>query len=137
VPGTAPDAALIRRILQQSHVIAVVGLSADPARPSHGVARYLQDHGYRIIPVNPRYTEVLGEKCYASLREVPDKIDLVDCFRKSGDIPPIAEDAIAVGARVLWMQAGIVNEAAAARARAAGLEVVMDRCIKVDHAHLL
>jgi uncharacterized protein len=137
VPGTAPDAALIRRILQQSHVIAVVGLSADPARPSHGVARYLQDHGYRIIPVNPRYTEVLGETCYASLREVPDKIDLVDCFRKSEDIAPIAEDAIAVGARVLWMQAGIVNEAAAARARTAGLEVVMDRCIKVDHAYLL
>lgn len=137
MPGTTADAAVIRRILKQSHVIAVVGLSADQWKPSYGVARYLQDHGYRIIPVNPRYAEILGEKCYPSLRDVPHKVDLVDCFRKSEDIPPVAEDAIAIGARVLWMQVGVVNEAAAARAHAAGLEVIMDRCLKVDHAHLL
>jgi uncharacterized protein len=127
----------LRRILGEYHTIAVVGLSADQGRPSYSVASYMQGHGYRIIPVNPRYQEVLGEKCYASLRDIPDKVDIVDCFRKSQDIPPIAEDAIAIGAKVLWMQAGIINEAAAARARAAGLDVVMDRCIKIEHARLI
>src|SRR5271165_1614678 len=130
------DIPTLRRILKTSRVIAVVGLSADWFRPSYFVAKYLQDHGYRVIPVNPRYPEILGEKCYASLRDIPEKVDVVDCFRKSEDIPPIAEDAIAIGAKVLWMQIGVISEAAAERARAAGLEVVMDRCVKIEHARL-
>jgi predicted CoA-binding protein len=89
-----------------------------------------------VIPVNPRYPQILGEKCYASLRDIPDQVDIVDCFRKSEDIPPIAEDAIAIGAKVLWMQIGVINDAAAQRARAAGLEVVMDHCVKIEHARL-
>jgi len=130
------DIPTLRRILKTNHTIAVVGLSADWFRPSYFVAKYMQAHGYRVIPVNPRYPEILGEKCYASLRDIPEKIDVVDCFRKSEDIPPIAEDAIAIGAKVLWMQIGVINEAAAERARAAGLEVVMDRCMKIEHARL-
>jgi uncharacterized protein len=96
----------------------------------------MQEHGYRIIPVNPAYQVVLGEKCYPSLRDVPEKIDMVDCFRKSAEIPAIAEDAIAIGAKTLWMQLGVVNEAAALRAQEAGLDVVMDRCVKIEHARL-
>jgi predicted CoA-binding protein len=130
------DIPTLRRILAENRTIAVVGLSADWFRPSYFAAKYMQAHGYRIIPVNPRYPEILGEKCYASLRDIPDKIGIVDCFRKSEDIAPICDDAIAIGARVLWMQIGIVNEAAAARARAAGLDVVMDRCVKIEHARL-
>jgi predicted CoA-binding protein len=130
------DIPTLRRILGENRTIAVVGLSADWFRPSYFAAKYMQAHGYRIIPVNPRYPEILGEKCYASLRDIPDKVGIVDCFRKSEDIPPIAEDAIAIGARVLWMQIGIVNEPAAERARAAGLDVVMDRCVKIEHARL-
>lgn len=126
----------LRRILRESRTIAVVGLSADWFRPSYFAAKYLQEHGYRIIPVNPRYPEILGEKCYASLRQVPDKVDIVDVFRKTQDVPPVAEDAIAVGARVLWQQLGVRNEAAAAKARAAGLEAVMDRCVKIEHGRL-
>ena len=131
------DIPTLRRILEDNRVIAVVGLSAKQHRPSYSVAQYLLEHGYRVIPVNPSYPEVLGQKCYPSLRDVPEKIDIVDCFRKSGEIMPIAHDAIAVGAKVLWMQIGVINEAAANEARKAGLEVVMDRCIKVDHARLL
>jgi predicted CoA-binding protein len=97
----------------------------------------MQDHGYRIVPVNPRYEEVLGQKCYPDLRSIPHPVDLVDCFRKASDIPPLAEDAIAIGAKVLWMQLGIVNEAAAQRAVAAGLDVVMNRCVKIEHARIL
>jgi len=130
------DIQTLRRILKENHTVAVVGLSADWFRPSYFAAKYLQQHGYRIVPVNPRYREVLGEPCYASLREIPFKVDIVDCFRNSADIPPIADDAIAIGAKVLWMQIGVVNEAAARRARAAGLEVVMDRCVKIEHARL-
>jgi predicted CoA-binding protein len=130
------DIPTLRRILAENRTVAVVGLSADWFRPSYFVAKYLQTHGYRMIPVNPRYPEILGEKCYKSLLDIPVKVDIVDCFRKSEDIPPIAEDAIAIGARVLWMQLGIINEAAAQRAREAGLEVVMDRCIKIEHARL-
>jgi predicted CoA-binding protein len=130
------DINTLRRILRESRTIAVVGLSADWFRPSYFAAKYMQEHGYRIIPVNPRYPQILGEKCYASLRDVPEKIDLVDVFRKTQDVPPIAEDAIAVGARVLWQQLGVRNEAAAARARAAGLETVMDRCVKIEHGRL-
>ena len=130
------DINTLRRILSQSRVIAVVGLSADWFRPSYFAAKYMQEHGYQVIPVNPRYPEVLGQKCYGSLREIPGKVDLVDCFRKTEDIPPIAEDAIAIGAKVLWQQLGVKNEAAAARARAAGLDAVTDRCVKIEHGRL-
>lgn len=130
------DINTLRRILEHSKTIAVVGLSADWWRPSYFAAKYMQDHGYRVIPVNPRYQEVLGEKCYASLREVPEPVDIADCFRKSAEIGPIAEDAVAIGARVLWMQLGVINQAAADKASAAGLEVVMDRCVKIEHARL-
>ena len=130
------DIANLKRILKSSRVIAVVGLSANWWRPSFFVAKYLQDHGYRVIPVNPAYQEVLGEKCYASLKDVPEKIDMVDCFRKAEEIPALAEDAVAIGAKCVWMQLGVVNEAAAARAREAGLDVIMDRCVKIDHGRL-
>jgi hypothetical protein len=130
------DINTLRRILSQNRVIAVVGLSADWFRPSYFAAKYMQEHGYTVIPVNPRYPEVLGQKCYKSLRDIPGKVDMVDCFRKTADIGPIAEDAIAIGARVLWQQLGVKNEEAAARARAAGLEAVMDRCVKIEHGRL-
>jgi predicted CoA-binding protein len=127
----------LRRILTQSRTLAVVGLSAQWYRPSYFAAKYMQDHGYRIIPVNPRYSEVLGQKCYPDLRTIPEPIDIVDCFRKPGEIGPIADDAIAIRARALWMQLGIVNEEAARRAVAAGLDVVMNRCVKIEHARIL
>jgi len=132
------DAETLRRILRENRVIAVVGLSADWNRPSHFAAKYMQEHGYRIIPVNPRYAgqTILGERCYASLREIPEPVDLVDVFRRTADVPPIAEDAIAIGARVLWQQLGVRNEEAARRARAAGLEAVVDRCVKIEHGRL-
>jgi predicted CoA-binding protein len=132
------DIQTLRRILAENRVVAVVGLSADWYRPSYFAAKYLQEHGYRVVPVNPRYAskKVLGETCYASLREVPDKIDIVDVFRRSADVPPIAEDAIAIEAKVLWQQIGVKNEAAAEIARAAGLDTVMDRCVKIEHARL-
>jgi len=126
----------LRRILRENHVLAVVGLSADWYRPSFFAAKYMQEHGYRIIPVNPKYESILGERCYKSLRDIPEKVDLVDIFRKTQDVMPIAEAAIAIGARVLWQQLGVRNEAAAAKARAAGLEAVMDRCVKIEHGRL-
>lgn len=127
------DDTYVGAIIKGARTIAVVGLSANPDRPSHDVAGYLKRAGFTIIAVNPSLTEVLGEKCYPSLRDVPVPIDIVDCFRKSEDIPAIVEEAIAVGAKCVWMQSGIVNEAAAKRARDAGLSVVMDRCLKVEH----
>ena len=130
------DINTLRRILKESRVIAVVGLSADWYRPSYFAAKYMQEHGYRVIPVNPKYPSILGETCYRSLREVPERIDIVDVFRKSADVMPIAEDAIAVRAKVLWQQLGVRNEAAAAKARAAGLETVLDRCVKIEHGRL-
>jgi len=130
------DINTLRRILRESRTIAVVGLSANWWRPSFFAAKYMQEHGYRIIPVNPQYQEVLGERCYASLRDIPERVDMVDCFRRSQDIGPLADDAIAIGARVLWMQLGVINQEAAAKARAAGLDVVMDRCVKIEHARL-
>jgi hypothetical protein len=130
------DINTLRRILRESRVIAVVGLSADWYRPSYFAAKYMQEHGYRVVPVNPKYPEILGEKCYRSLRDIPEKVDIVDVFRKSADVMPIAEDAIAIGAKVLWQQLGVRNEAAAAKARAAGLETVMDRCVKIEHGRL-
>ena len=130
------DINTLRRILRESKVIAVVGLSADWFRPSYFAAKYMQEHGYRVIPVNPKYPEILGEKCYPSLRDVRQPIDMVDVFRKTADVMPIAEDAIAIGAKVLWQQLGVRNEEAAAKARAAGLQVVMDRCVKIEHGRL-
>ena len=130
------DIPKLRRILKDCRTLAVVGLSAQWHRPSYFAAKYMQEHGYRIIPVNPGYDTVLGEKCYPDLRSIPDKVDLVDCFRKSGEIPALAEEAIAIGAKVLWMQLGIVNAAARRRAEAAGLDVVEDRCVKIEHARL-
>jgi predicted CoA-binding protein len=132
----ADDINSLRRILKESRVLAVVGLSANWHRPSYFAAKYMLEHGYRVIPVNPQYQEVLGQKCYASLRDIPEKVDLVDVFRKSADVLPIAEDAIAIGARVLWQQLGVRNEEAAARARAAGLDIVIDRCVKIEHGRL-
>jgi predicted CoA-binding protein len=130
------DINTLRRILRESRVIAVVGLSADWFRPSFFAAKYMQEHGYRVIPVNPKYPEILGEKCYRSLREIPEQVDIVDVFRKTQDVPPIADDAIAIGAKVLWQQLGVRNESAAAKARAAGLDAVMDRCVKIEHGRL-
>lgn len=130
------DINTLRRILRESKVIAVVGLSADWFRPSYFAAKYMQEHGYRVIPVNPKYAEILGEKCYPTLRAIPEKIEIVDVFRKTQDVPPVAEEAIAIGAKVLWQQLGVKNETAAARARAAGLETVMDRCVKIEHGRL-
>jgi len=135
-PMPDSDINTLRRILSQNHTIAVVGLSANWYRPSFFAAKYMMEHGYRIIPVNPQYQEVLGQKCYASLREIPDQVDIVDCFQKTERILPLAEDAIAIGAKVLWQQIGVKNEEAAQRARAAGLESVMDRCVKIEHARL-
>lgn len=122
------------RILETYKRIAIVGLSSNPFRPSHFVAIYLVAHGYDVIPVNPREQEVLGRKSYASLRDVPPPVEVVDIFRDPSAVPAIAEDAIAVGAKVVWMQLGVIHEAAAERACAAGLTVVMDRCIKIEHA---
>ena len=126
----------LRRILAENKTIAVVGLSANWHRPSNFAAKYMQDHGYRIIPVNPMYDEVLGETCYPSLEDIPEPVDMVDCFRRSDDIPPLAEQAISIGAKCLWMQIGVVNQAAATTATAAGLDVVMDRCVKIEHARI-
>ncbi len=122
------------RILTQYKNIAMVGLSNNPYRPSHFAAIYMLAEGYNIIPVNPACQEILGRKCYASLGEIPEPVDIVDVFRKPADVPPLADEAIAIGAKVLWLQLGVINEEAAARAHAAGLEVVMDRCVKIEHA---
>lgn len=130
------DAAGLRRILMQNRTIAVVGLSANWHRPSYFAAKYMLEHGYTVIPVNPAYKEVLGQACYPALRDVPQKVDMVDCFRRAEDIPAIADEAIGIGARVLWMQLGVINPEAARKAEAAGLEVVMDRCVKIEYARL-
>jgi uncharacterized protein len=132
------DINTLRRILHENRVIAMVGLSADWFRPSNFAAKYLQEHGYRIIPVNPRYAgrTILGEPCFKSVRDIPEKVHVVDVFRKTADVAPVADDAIAIGAKVLWQQIGVRNEAAAAKARSAGLETVMDRCMKIEHGRL-
>jgi uncharacterized protein len=137
------DIGTLRRILGACRTIAVVGLSPQWHRPSFFAAKYMQSHGYRIVPVNPVATEILGERSYPSVTAAANalagqgqKIDMVDCFRKSEDIPPIADEAIAIGSKCLWMQIGVVDEASAAKARAAGLDVVMDRCVKIEHARL-
>ena len=132
----ADDIATLRRILRTSRTIAIVGLSAEWYRPSYFAAKYMQEHGYRIVPVNPRYTEVLGERCHASLAAIEVPVDIVDVFRRTEDVMPIAQQAVAIGAKCLWQQIGVKNEAAAALAARAGLEVVMDRCVKIEHARL-
>ena len=126
----------IRNILRQNKTIAIVGLSGKWNRPSHFAAKYMKEHGYRIIPVNPGYDEILGETCYPSLLDIPDPVDIVDIFRRSEDVPPIVEDAIKIGAKVIWMQLTVINEEAAKITREAGLEVVMNRCVKIEHGRL-
>jgi predicted CoA-binding protein len=127
---------MISQILQQYRRIAVVGLSPAPYRPSHFVAAYMAQHGYEITPVNPKESEILGRKCYASLKDVPQPLEIVDIFRDASAIPGIVAEAIERGAKVIWMQSGLIHEAAARQARDAGLQVVMDRCIKVEHEKL-
>ncbi len=126
----------IEKVIKESQTIAVVGLSPNPQRPSYGVARYLQQQGYRIIPVNPTVAEVLGEKSYPDLSSIPEHIDVVDIFRRSEDVPPIVEEAIKVKASAVWMQEGVIHDEAAERARRAGLRVVMDKCMLKEHQRL-
>jgi predicted CoA-binding protein len=130
------DIATLRRILKTCRTVAIVGLSAQWHRPSFFVAKYLQQHGYRIVPVNPRYAEVLGERCYAALEDIPFAVDMVDVFRAADEVEPVARSALAIGARCLWQQLGVVNERADALAREAGLDSVSNRCVKIEHARL-
>ena len=123
----------IQQILKETKTIALVGISHKDHRASHQVAKFLIEKGYTVIPVNPKYEEVLGQTCYPGIEDIPIAVDMVDCFRRSEDIPPLAESAIKIGAKVLWMQLGVVNEEAAAMAEAAGLKVVMDRCPKIEY----
>ncbi len=134
-PAASPEE--IKAILQNYHVVAVVGLSPKPERPSFRVAQYLKEHGYRIVPVNPGQKEILGEKCYPSLADIPFPIEVVDIFRNVEAIPAIVDEAIAAGAKVVWMQQGLAEPISARKAREAGLKVVMDRCMKIDHAQYL
>jgi uncharacterized protein len=130
------DIAQLRRILQTSRTVAVVGLSAEWHRPSYFAAKYMQAKGYRVVPVNPRYDAILGERCHARLEDIPVPVDIVDVFRRTEDVGPIADSAIRIGARCLWQQIGVKNLEADAKARAAGLDSVMDRCVKIEHARL-
>ena len=135
MPHTDPDT--LRRILARDRTIAVVGLSADPWRPSHDVAQVMQRHGYRIVPVNPRLTEALGEQAYARLEDIPFPIEMVNVFRREEDMPDIARSAVAIGARTLWQQLGLRSTEADRIATTAGLDSVWDRCLKVEHARLM
>ena len=126
----------LRRILNDYKRVAMVGLSDDWSRPSNFAAKYLLDHGFEVIPVTPKYTEILGQKCYADLRDIPQPVDIVDLFQRVDRIPPFVDQAIEIGAKVVWMQLGITHEDAAQKARDAGLEVVMDRCMKIEYARL-
>lgn len=128
--------AYLRRILKDNHTIAVVGLSADWYRPSYFAAKYMQEHGFRIIPVNPKYTEILGERCYPDLKSIPEKIDIVDVFRKSEDCAPIAAEAAAIGAKALWLQIGVISDEAQQIADTAGMDFVQNRCVKIEYARL-
>jgi len=131
-----PEHETVRELLGKARVIAVVGLSGKRRRPSYNVAEYMQRAGFRIIPVNPNERQVLGERCYASLSEIPEPVDIVNIFRRSEFVPPIVDEAIRIGAKAVWMQEGVVHEEAAARARQAGLLVIMDRCILKEHRRL-
>ncbi len=130
------DINTLRRILVENKRVAIVGLSDDWSRPSNFVGKYLLEHGFEVIPVNPKYDAILGQKCYASLKDIPTPVDIVDLFQRSDRIPPFVDDAIKIGAKVVWMQLGIVHEEAAQKACDAGLEVVMDRCVKIEYARL-
>ena len=130
------DVAGLRRVLQDNRVIAVVGLSPNWNRPSYFAAKYMLEHGYTVIPVNPGAIEILGQKCYPDLAAIPVKVDLVDVFRKPEDAGPIADEAIRIGAKCLWLQLGVIHREAADKAVAAGLDVVMDRCVKIEYARL-
>jgi uncharacterized protein len=133
---SSDDISTLRRILKSAHTIAVVGLSAEWHRPSYFAAKYMQEHGYRIVPVNPRYERILGERCVARLEDIGEPVDIVDVFRKTEDVLPVARSAVAIGAKCLWQQIGVKNLEADALARAAGLDSVMDRCVKIEHARL-
>jgi predicted CoA-binding protein len=135
-PAMADDISTLRRILGTARTIAVVGLSAEWHRPSHFAAQYMQAKGYRVIPVNPRYESILGQRCVARLEDITEPVDIVDVFRRTEDVLPIAESAIRIGARCLWQQIGVKNLEADAKARAAGMDSVMDRCVKIEHARL-
>lgn len=132
-----PPSQEIEAILQKYRIVAVVGLSPKPERASHQVAKYLKEKDYTIVPVNPGQKNILGEKCYPNLKAIPFPVNIVDIFRKPDAVPPIVDDAIEIGAKVVWMQLGIVNNGAAEKAREAGLEVVMDRCMKVEHMSMI
>ncbi|HOG04212.1 MAG TPA: CoA-binding protein [Accumulibacter sp.] len=130
------DINTLRRVLRESRTLAIVGLSADWFRPSNFVAKYMQEHGYRVIPVNPKYDEILGEKCYPTLSAIREPVDLVDVFRKPADTPEIARESVAIGARTLWLQIGVINDEAVKIAEESGLTVVMGRCVKIEYARL-
>jgi predicted CoA-binding protein len=136
MPHQNPSDQELKQLLTDANTIAMVGASSNPDKASHGIMQKLQKAGYRVIPVNPREAEVLGEKSYPSLHDVPERIDIVDVFRRSEDTPAIADEAVAIGAKALWLQTGIVNDDAAARAKAGGLMVVMDACIRATHSLL-
>ena len=130
------DIATLSRILRECRTLAIVGLSAQWHRPSHFAAKYMLEHGYRVVPVNPGYEEVLGQRCYPSLEAIPHAVDMVDVFRREADVPPIARSAVAIGAKCLWQQLGVKSQEADGIARAAGMDSVMDRCVKIEHARL-
>jgi len=134
LPEFTPEDAEIKEILRNNRIIAVVGLSTDPDKDSHRVARYLQEQGYQIVPVNPKAAEILGQKCYASLKEIPFSVDIVDIFRKIEAIPAIVDEAMAIGAKVVWMQLGLAENRSARKGMAAGLQVVMNKCLKIEHS---
>ena len=136
MPAMATDTTALRRILKGCRTVAIVGLSAEWHRPSHFVGKYLQGHGWRVVPVNPRYPQILGETSYPRLEDIPFAVDMVDVFRRSEDVLPIAHSAITIGATCFWQQIGVINTEADALAQAAGLDTVMDRCVKIEHARL-
>ncbi len=134
LPEFNPEDEEIKGILENNRTIAVVGLSTNPDKDSHRVARYLKEQGYQIVPVNPKNEEILGQKCYANLKEIPFSVDIVDIFRKIEAIPAVVDEAIATGAKVVWMQLGLAENQSAHKARSAGLQVVMNKCIKIEHS---
>jgi predicted CoA-binding protein len=136
MPHQNPPAEQLRKLLTDARTIAMVGASSSPDKPSHGIMKKMLAAGYRVIPVNPRETEVLGQKAFPSLRDIPEKVDIVDVFRRAEDTPSIADDAVAIGAKAIWLQSGIVNDETARRAQAGGILAVMDACIGVEHSLL-
>jgi predicted CoA-binding protein len=136
MPHQNPSDETLRTLLTEARTIAMVGASSNADRPSHGIMKKMLAAGYRVIPVNPRETEVLGQKAFASLRDIPEKVDIVDVFRRAEDTPPIADEAVAIGAKAIWLQSGISNDETARRAEAGGLLTIMDACIGVEHSLL-